>query len=115
MKRKFRKIIDQIKSRKNKIVAKVSATATAVFVTGMTAISASAADATGQIVSKINELSDSGKTIAKAVSILMFVGAGLTFMFGPRGKENGKSWIINIAFGVMIVSLAAALASFFLL
>lgn len=112
----IKNILKKVRERKNQIIAKTSTFLAAAFITAMTVIPASAADgATGQIVTKITELQGSGKTIAQAVSILMFIGAGLTWMFGPRGKENGKSWVINIAVGVMIVSLASALASFFIL
>lgn len=115
MKRKFRKIIDQIKTRKNKIVGKISAAATAVFVTGMTAISASAADGGGgEIVGKINSLQTSAKQIATALAILMAICAGIAFMCGANGKQQGKGWIIGIAIGCVIVAAASSIVAFFM-
>lgn len=104
------------KRERRKIRAKTSAFLATVFVTGMTTISANAADgATGQIVSKITELSSSAKTIAGAISVLMFICAGIAFMCGANGKQQGKGWVIGIGVGCLIASIASALASFFTL
>lgn len=113
----IKKVKNRIRERKHRqIGAKISAFLSTALVTGMTTISASAADgATGQIVSKITELSSSAKTIAGAISVLMFICAGIAFMCGANGKQTGKGWLIGVGVGCLIVSVAAALASFFTL
>lgn len=108
----IKNIVKKVRERKNQIIAKTSTFLATAFVTGLTAISANAAVA-GEITQKINGLQTDAKTVAWAAAILMVIFAGIAFMCGRAGKETGKSWLIGIAIGCLVVSVASSLVDFF--
>lgn len=113
MKIKFKKLIDQIKARKNKIVIKISATATAVFVTGMSAISASAAVDTSGITSKLTELSGGLTTVGWVAALVAVGAAAIAFFCGSHGMQTGKKILIGVAVGCSLLTLGDAFVGFF--
>lgn len=108
----LKRILKRISERKNQIAAKISTMIATTFVTGLTALSANAAVA-DQITKKINSLQVDAKTIAWSAGILMCIFAGIAFMCGRSGKETGKSWLIGIAIGCLVVSVASSIIEFF--